>query len=255
MADHYVEKYGSTGKIYFELYAPNGLDLESAASFAVGDLKLMKDGGAEANPTNLPTDEGQGYSWVPAAADLQCGVAVLYLADQTSPKVWIDKVLIVSTHGNTSAKFSVDFDDGVRAGLTALPNAAADAAGGLAISDAGGLDLDTTDSNVSAILTDTAEIGIAGAGLTDLGGMSTGMKGEVNAEVADVVRTDTASELAAVPAASPALHTMIQWIYQKLRNKETSSATAATIANDAGTAIGTSTLSDDGTTFTKGEYS
>lgn len=32
--------------------------------------------------------------------------------------------------------------DGVRMGLTALPNAAADAAGGLPISDAGGLDLD-----------------------------------------------------------------------------------------------------------------
>lgn len=38
---------------------------------------------------------------------------------------------------------------------TALPNAAADAAGGLPISDAGGLDVDTLDSNVSAVLTDT----------------------------------------------------------------------------------------------------
>jgi len=36
----------------------------------------------------------------------------------------------------------IDLDDSVRAGLTALPNAAADAAGGLPISDAGGLDLD-----------------------------------------------------------------------------------------------------------------
>lgn len=38
----------------------------------------------------------------------------------------------------------VDYDpyDSVRAGLTALPDAAADAAGGLPISDAGGLDLD-----------------------------------------------------------------------------------------------------------------
>jgi hypothetical protein len=35
-----------------------------------------------------------------------------------------------------------DPTDGVRLGLTALPNAAADAAGGLPISDAGGLDLD-----------------------------------------------------------------------------------------------------------------
>lgn len=37
---------------------------------------------------------------------------------------------------------NVDLRDAVRAGLTALPNAAADAAGGLPISDAGGLDLD-----------------------------------------------------------------------------------------------------------------
>lgn len=37
----------------------------------------------------------------------------------------------------------VDVEDSVRAGLTALPDAAADAAGGLPISDAGGLDLDS----------------------------------------------------------------------------------------------------------------
>jgi len=38
---------------------------------------------------------------------------------------------------------SVNKYDSVRGGMTALPNAAADAAGGLPISDAGGLDLDT----------------------------------------------------------------------------------------------------------------
>jgi hypothetical protein len=40
----------------------------------------------------------------------------------------------------------------------------------------------TIDGNVDAILLDTAEIGVAGAGLTDLGGMSTAMKAEVNVE-------------------------------------------------------------------------
>ena len=39
---------------------------------------------------------------------------------------------------------SVDPTDAVRMGMTALPNAAADAAGGLPISDLGGLDLDAT---------------------------------------------------------------------------------------------------------------
>lgn len=44
-------------------------------------------------------------------------------------------------------------------------------------------------ANISAILTDTAEIGTAGAGLTDLGGMSTTMKGQINAEVDNALDT------------------------------------------------------------------
>jgi len=41
--------------------------------------------------------------------------------------------------------------------------------------------------DTTAILLDTAEIGTAGAGLTDLGGMSTGMKAEVEAEANDAL--------------------------------------------------------------------
>lgn len=61
---------------------------------------------------------------------------------------WESVVYVMITTSAAAAspiKFTlVAFDplDGVRHGLTALPNAAADAAGGLAISDAGGLDLD-----------------------------------------------------------------------------------------------------------------
>lgn len=50
----------------------------------------------------------------------------------------------------------VDLRDPVRGGMTALPNAAADAAGGLPISDAGGLDLDAMNTNINDIETDTA---------------------------------------------------------------------------------------------------
>jgi len=48
--------------------------------------------------------------------------------------------------------------DTVRLGLTALPAAAADAAGGLIISDAGGLDADAQRADVAAILADTNEL-------------------------------------------------------------------------------------------------
>ena len=56
--------------------------------------------------------------------------------------------------------------------------------------------VDTVDGVVDSILTDTAEIGAAGAGLTDLGGMSTTMKGQVNAE-ADTAISDAALATAA----------------------------------------------------------
>lgn len=47
--------------------------------------------------------------------------------------------------------------------------------------------LATVDDNVDAILVDTAEIGTAGAGLTDLGGMSTAMQAEVQSEANDAL--------------------------------------------------------------------
>jgi len=43
------------------------------------------------------------------------------------------------------------------------------------------------ETNVDSILDDTGEIGTAGAGLTDLGGMSTGMKAEVQQEAEDAL--------------------------------------------------------------------
>lgn len=71
----------------------------------------------------------------------------------------VDKVVV---HGTVTGMVvigcviqltDVDMFDGVRAGLTALPNAAADAAGGLAISDAGGLDLDNIGADTDTLLT------------------------------------------------------------------------------------------------------
>lgn len=55
--------------------------------------------------------------------------------------------------------------------------------------DAAKTSRDANNTIVAAILVDTAEIGTAGAGLTDLGGMSTDMKAEVNAEC-DTAITD-----------------------------------------------------------------
>ena len=78
---------------------------------------------------------------------------------------------------------------------------------------------------------------------------------QINAEVVDVINTDVGAEVSAIPAAAPALRTQIQLVYQWLRNKILTTATTDKIHKDDGTLVGTSTLSDDGTTTTKGKYS
>ena len=135
-------KYNQAKTVYFDLFQVDGVDFEPAATFATGDIKIMKDEGAEANTTNLPTDEGQGYSLVLTATEMSAARIKIYIVDSAT-KAWLDTSIYIETYGNASAEHALDLDDAVRGGMTALPNAAADAAGGLAISDAGGLDLDT----------------------------------------------------------------------------------------------------------------
>lgn len=112
--------------------------------------------------------------------------------------------------------------------------------------------LATVDSNVDAILVDTAEIGAAGAGLTALA-----TPADVNAQVIDVLNTDTySSDLSSPPAASSTIFDKIHWLFMLARNKRTSTSTQEKLYKDDGTTVaGTSTVSDDSTTATRGEYS
>ncbi len=181
----HMRKYGASATINFELYNTDGVNFNVAAVHALGDTKVMTDEGVEANTTNAFTDEGQGYSIVLTATEMQAARIVLYVVDQGA-KAWLDKAVVIETYGHASAQHAMDFDDSVRGGMTALPNAAADAAGGLAISDAGGLDIDGMNTTVN---TTNTTIGVAGAGLTGLGGMSATMKGEVNTEVDAALNT------------------------------------------------------------------
>lgn len=146
----HLRKYGVETKIDFELYEIDGVDLRVDATDAGSDCNIMKDEGAEATCTNDFVDEGRGYSITLTATEMQAARIVLYIIDSAT-KVWLDKVIIIETYGHASAMHAVDLADSVRAGLTALPNAAADAAGGLPISDAGGLDLDTKLANTNEV--------------------------------------------------------------------------------------------------------
>lgn len=64
-------------------------------------------------------------------------------------------------------------------------------------------------------------LGTAGANLTDLGGMSTSMRSQVNNEVADVMKTDTNGEPSqGAPPLSASMQSKIAYLYTELvRNK------------------------------------
>jgi len=64
------------------------------------------------------------------------------------------------------------------------------------------------------------------------------------------------SDIAAVPAITASALSALNWLFALARNKRTQTATTETVYKDDGTtSLATSTKSDDGTTFTRGEYS
>ena len=103
-------KYNQSKTITFDLVDLDGVDMNVAATFATGDVVIMKDEGAEANTTNLPTDEGTGYSLVLTATEMSAARIRVYVIDQTATKVWLDISLGIETYGNVSAEHAFDLD-------------------------------------------------------------------------------------------------------------------------------------------------
>lgn len=78
---------------------------------------------------------------------------------------------------------------------------------------------------------------------------------QVNTEVLDVLTVDTFAEPAGAPAATTSLKNKIGWIFKLHRNKRTQTTTTESVYADDGTTVdSTSTKGDDGTTFTRGEF-
>jgi hypothetical protein len=78
----------------------------------------------------------------------------------------------------------------------------------------------------------------------------------VNAEVVDVLRTDTITEITSIPADNAPLHSMIQLIYAFIKNKLITTETTQTLRNgNDDSDIGSSTLVHAVGSFTRGKYS
>jgi hypothetical protein len=124
------------------------------------------------------------------------------------------------------------------------------------------LEVDTMAISGDTTAADNAELDYDGTGYakanstigtaTTIG--STGLAA-INAEVVDVVNVDTFAELTSVPSSTPTLSQALRWLYILSRNKVTQTATTQTLRNNAdGATVGTSEVSDNGTTFTRAKW-
>lgn len=119
----------------------------------------------------------------------------------------------------------------------AIPNAAAGANGGLP----------TVDAN-------NRVAGVQGTKNTfdDLNDISAA---NVNSEVDDVINTDAAAELSSIPAANASLGDKIKMMSMVTRNGGQANGSTIQINKDDGSALGSGSIGDDGTTFTRGKVS
>lgn len=78
---------------------------------------------------------------------------------------------------------------------------------------------------------------------------------DLSAAALDDIWGEVLAELGAgAPSATPAIRDALMLLYMHLRNMTETTASETRISNNAGTIITESDISDDGTTFTKGEF-
>ena len=127
----------------------DGKSAETGITISAGDVKISKNGAAEANHAGTLTELATGtYYYEFTNEELETLGFLQFKLTKSGVRTFVKELQVVPW----------DPYDSVRMGMTALPNAAADAAGGLTISDAGGLDLDGQDTNINQIEADTNEL-------------------------------------------------------------------------------------------------
>lgn len=159
----------------------------------------------------------------------QSGVTIATVTDVTNPvNASITSTSVVSSVTNTVAASLTANQAGVTvATVTDVTNAV------------------TASAVVVASITSSAIISNLGASAT----------AQINAQMVDVMGTDTIAEQSAgAPPSTPTHRQAIGYIYMAWRNKIDTTATKTSITNDAGSTIASATISDDSVTFTKGEF-
>jgi len=162
---------------------------------------------------------------------------------------------LTETAGQIAGAFKKFFNVATPTGtVNSIPDAVAGAASGLATvgSNMGSVTAvgtgGITSASFAAGAIDAAAIAADAIGSSELAASAA-------TEIATAVTGTSCTEPTAAVAASPSLIAAISWLLTLSRNKIEQTATTQTLrADDGTTAIASATLSDDGTTMTKGEF-
>lgn len=189
--------------------------------------------GAAGLDSEVSKDQGTFADCTNEATEIATSSGVYYL-DLTSTEMNADTVAIIVKTSTTNAKtttlilYPMEVDD-IRVSVTHWTGTA------VASPDTAGYPKVTVKSG-----TGTGEVSLS-SGLVTLA--ATGLDNVVTAEPASA------------PAYGGTLKGAISWLLALGRNKITQTSTTSTLRNDADNAnLSTSTVSDDGTTFTRGEW-
>ena len=235
------------------------LDIEVSGRLASADISLT--GGAVDTVTTVGTTttntDMRGTDSAALASVLGAAVGADISADIAAVKA--ETVLIVADTGELqgdwvdAGRLDAILDNILTDTGTTLDNHLTDIKGTSFVKDTHSLiDIKT---ETALIVVDTAEIGVAGVGLSNIP-WNASWDTEVESEVNDALDTVISELGVAAPTATPTLRTGLMLLYMTLRNQtivQTSGTDALEIYNDAGTLIAKKLLTDDGSDYTEAE--
>jgi len=244
-----VPKINTAYRHYFAIRKNDGTLI---TTWAGQDSEVDLDAAGFTDCTNEATESGtSGCGYIDLTAAEMNASAVMLKVTVTNTDA-LPYVVVLFPEEAGDIRVAATMWNGVALATTnPLPNAAADAAGGLVISDAGGFNPDTITpalGTISAIALDVVNIDgivpLSAAAFRTAFGTAFGMESD-----------NSLAELATTPAAAPATPgAALMWLYMGARNGGTQNGSVRTVRTGAGTPISQATVSDSGTLFTLGVF-
>lgn len=224
----------------------NRPQFKASPTIAAGDFKVSTDGGAFTNLATLP-DVYPSLSKslrIRLSAGEMTGEKVVVIGSDAAGAEW-DDIFIGITPEPVNRKAEVaDYSSG----MTPLQPTVSGRTLDVSATGEAGIDW----ANVGS---PTATVGLSGTTVSTVTALGATAKSDVNAEVVDALVTDTYAEPSGVPSATASIKDKIGWMQALARNKITQTATTQTLRNDGDSGnVSQSTVSDDGTTFTRGKF-